>query len=85
MTTPLRTFTGFKGKIAFAQIDKISFVLMAKNTAQLETLWAHIMANAGPLDPAGIKSAILIEAAILPDVRPTRPTSPTSPTTTTEP
>ena len=75
----LKTFTGFKGKMAAAQIGDIQFVLLAKNSRQLEILWRHIMTEV-ELDPAGIKSAILIEAATLPDARPTSPTSQTSPT-----
>ena len=87
MTTPLRTFTGFKGAVAFAQIGNVSFALLAKNPRQLRILWASIMTSAPPLDPAGIKKAVLIEASLLPDgvktaldpVRPSRPlrTTPT--------
>jgi len=66
----IKTFTGYKGKMAAAQIGDTKFVLLAANSKQLSILWSHIMAQAGPLDPAGIKSAILIESATLPDARP---------------
>jgi hypothetical protein len=62
----LKTFTGFKGKIAFAEIGGVSFVLMAKNDRQLCALWSHIMQSV-PLDPRGIKPAIVIESNLLPD------------------
>jgi len=65
----MKTFVGFKGKMAAAQIGDIRFVILAQNSKQLAILWSHIMANAAPLDPAGIKSAILIEAATLPETR----------------
>lgn len=64
----LTKFIGFKGKCAFAQLDKFSFVIMAQNERQLEILWAHIMKSV-PLDASGVKSAILIEANILPGKR----------------
>lgn len=64
-----KTFTGFKGKMAYAQIGDLRFVLLAENSKQLAALWSHIMTQAAPLDPAGIKSAILIEAATLPDAK----------------
>jgi hypothetical protein len=64
----LTKFVGFKGKCAFAQVDKISFVILAQNERQLSILWAHIMESV-PLDPSGIKSAILIEANALPGKR----------------
>lgn len=61
----LKKFTGFKGLCAFAQIGKVQFVLLAKNRRDLEALWFHIMTEAGPLDPAGCKKAILVEAPLL--------------------
>ena len=61
----LKTFTGFKGLCAFAQIGNVQFVLLAKNRRDLDTLWNHIMTEAGPLDPEGCKKAILIEAPLL--------------------
>jgi hypothetical protein len=73
----LKKFTGFKGVVAFAQIGEVQFALLATNPRQLQALWSHVMANAGPLDPAGIKKAILIEASTLPDHRP--PTQEPSP------
>jgi hypothetical protein len=63
----IKTFHGFKGKMAGAQIGDIQFVILAPTARQLETLWSGIMTT--PLDPAGIKSAILIEASTLPDHR----------------
>lgn len=63
----LKTFTGFKGCAAFAQIGDVKFAILAKNSRQLAALWTHIMANAGPLDPAGVKKAILIESKLLPE------------------
>lgn len=62
----LKTFTGFKGKMAAAQIGPVKFVLLAKNEKQLAILWAHILREV-PLDPRGIRSAILIESNLLPD------------------
>jgi hypothetical protein len=62
----LKTFVGFKGKMAAAQIGDVAFVILAKNERQLEIIWASLLANI-PLDPAGIKSAILIESNLLPD------------------
>lgn len=74
----LKTFTGFKGKIAFAQKGHIRFVLMAANERHLAAIWHHVMSGL-PLDPAGIKPAILIEAATLPDHKAIGPISPISP------
>lgn len=62
----LKKFTGFKGVCAFAQIGDIQFALVASNQRQLNILWTHIMETV-PLDPAGVKKAILIEANLLPD------------------
>lgn len=61
----LKKFTGFKGLCAFAEIGHVQFALVAKNRRDLDTLWNHIMPEAGPLDPAGTKKAILIEAELL--------------------
>lgn len=61
----LKKFTGFKGLCAFAQIGNVQFVLLAQNKRDLESLWNHIMTEAGPLDPAGCKKAILVEAPLL--------------------
>lgn len=74
----LKTFKGFKGKMASAQLGKFPFVIMAANTRQLEILWQHIMRKV-PLDPAGIKPCILIEAATLPDHKAISPIAPISP------
>jgi hypothetical protein len=81
----LKTFTGFKGSVAFAQIDKVKFALVCKNNRDLELLWAHIMPGAQAIDPRGIKKAILIEAAVLqapkgfnPSTQPTQPAPPQS-------
>ena len=62
----LKTFTGFKGKVAFAQIGSAKFAILAKNTTDLAVIWRMILPGAEELDPAGIKSAILIEASTLP-------------------
>jgi len=67
MSTPLRKFTGFKGVCAFAQIGEVQFAILAASQRQIEILWAGILTEAGPLDPAGCKRAILIEQATLPD------------------
>jgi hypothetical protein len=80
----ITTFTGFKGSVAFAQIGDIKFAILARNTRQLQILWQSIMAEAGSLDPAGVKKAILIEACTLPPARerslarstPVEPTTP---------
>jgi hypothetical protein len=69
----MTTFTGFKGRVIFAQIGQIQFALIAKSPAQLRALWAHVMPDAGPLDPAGIKHAILIESSTLPCTVPKLP------------
>ena len=61
----LKTFVGFKGVCAFAQIDKVQFILVAKNEREMAALWLHIMKI--PLDPNGLKKAILIESKLLPD------------------
>jgi hypothetical protein len=42
------------------------FVLMARNQSELAAAWSVAMPGV-QLDPAGIKSCILIEAATLPD------------------
>lgn len=76
----LSQFTGFKGAVAFAQIGDIQFALLASNPRQLQTLWSHVMANAGPLDPDGIRRAILIEAATLPEPAKPAPEVQTTPT-----
>jgi hypothetical protein len=61
----LTKFTGFKGVCVFAQIGDVQFAMIAQNKRDLEALWNHIMPEAGPLDPAGTKKAILIEASLL--------------------
>lgn len=76
----LKQFTGFKGLCAFAQIGEIQFVILAHNKRELDALWAHIMTEAGPLDPAGCKKAVLIEASLLegraPSPKPVAPITP---------
>jgi len=67
MSTPLRTFTGFKGVCAFAQIGEVQFAILAASQREIDILWAGILTEAGPLDPAGCKRAILIEQCTLPD------------------
>lgn len=71
----LKTFTGFKGKCAFAQVGNLKFAIIAKTDRELQLLWDAVMEEV-PLDPRGIKAAILIEASTLPD-RSTRPSAPT--------
>jgi hypothetical protein len=66
MKTPLKTFTGLKGVCAFGKIGKVTFAIIAKTPRELSALWDQVMAAAGPLDTAGIKRAILIEASTLP-------------------
>jgi hypothetical protein len=61
----LKQYTGFKGICAFAQLGEIQFVIVATNQRQLQTLWDNIMTEAGPLDPAGCKKAVLVEAELL--------------------
>lgn len=65
MSSPLRTFIGFKGKVAFAQIMDFKFAIVCHSDRELRSLWAEIMPSV-PLDPRGIKSAILIESNNLP-------------------
>jgi hypothetical protein len=65
----LKTFTGYKGKMAAGQAGEIQFVLLAANAQHLQILWASLMSDADPLIPAGIKPGILIEAATLPDAK----------------
>jgi hypothetical protein len=79
----IQTFTGFKGTVAFAQIGDIKFAILAKNPRQLQILWQSIMAEAGPLDPAGLKKAILIEAKTLPPARRQSRPAAAQPTTST--
>jgi hypothetical protein len=68
----LKTFVGYKGKMAAAEIGEVQFILLAKNEKQLSILWAHILKEV-PLDPNGIKSAILIESNLLPEKRAVTP------------
>jgi hypothetical protein len=70
----LKTFVGYKGKMAAAQIDrpgsggKIQFVILAKNEKQLSILWDSLI-KSGSLDRSSVDSAILIRANILPGKR----------------
>lgn len=66
----LKTFVGFKGTAAMVEIGKIKFVILARNTHQLEILWASILSEAGPLDPSKCKPSIMVEARLLPDQKP---------------
>ena len=63
----LKNFTGFKGKMAAAEIGNIQFVILAPSQTQLAVLWESILPKAGPLDFAGVKSAILISPSDLPE------------------
>lgn len=51
------------------EIGKVRFFILAKNPKQLEALWSGILSEAGAFDPAACNSAILVEAAVLPDRR----------------
>ena len=62
----LRQFSGFKGSCAFAQVGEVQFAILAPNARQLGVLWQSILTEAGPLDAAGIQSAVLVSAADLP-------------------
>jgi len=60
----IKTFTGYKGKMAAAQIGEMPFVILAKNDQHLAAIWQLIMQDTA-LDPSGIKRAILIESSTL--------------------
>lgn len=75
----LKKFTGFKGLCAFAEVGNVQFVLLAKNRRELEILWNLFMSGAGPLDPAGCKKAILVEAPLLSSTKSTESITPISP------
>lgn len=62
----MKRFTGFKGVCAMAQIGKTQFCILAKNSKQLETIWAALVKESGELEPDMCKKAILIEANLLP-------------------
>lgn len=73
----LKTFSGFKGKCAFVCIGDIKFAILARTDRELQILWDGIMEGV-PMDPSGIKSAILIESATLPEVGRRSPSAPCS-------
>jgi hypothetical protein len=78
----LKTFTGFKGVCAFAEIDNVQFVILANNERQLAALWLHIMKF--PIDLDACKKAILVESKLLPDKKVSSADSPAEPTSHNE-
>ncbi len=68
----LQTFTGFRGKAALMQIGNIKFLVLAKDTAQLEALHKHILPNsAEPFNPVACQASIIIQSTVLPKSKPT--------------
>ena len=61
----LKTFLGCKGVVAFAESNGVKFAILANNPRDLARLWPVLLPAAAPLDPAGLKRAILIEAPVL--------------------
>jgi hypothetical protein len=62
----LKTFQGYKGKMAAAKIGEVPFVLMARTAEELAVIWERVMPGV-PLDPAGVRAGIVVEANTLPE------------------
>jgi hypothetical protein len=61
----LKTFTGFRGVAALAEVGGIQFVIIASTPKQLETIYRSLM-PACEFDPARCQKSIMIQAETLP-------------------
>jgi hypothetical protein len=68
----LQSFSGFRGKAATLQVGKITFMVLARNPAQLEKVCNFILKESGQtLLPEMIVPGIIIHSSVLP--KPTKP------------
>ncbi len=66
MSVGLQDFKGFRGVAALCQIGDVSFMVIAKNQAQLEIIYGHVMPQADPINPDACQKCIAIQASLLP-------------------
>jgi len=66
----LPTVTGFRGKAATLEVGGITFMVLARNPKQLESICNFILKESGQtLSPEMIVPGIIVHSSVLPPVR----------------
>lgn len=67
----LRSFTGYRGVAALAEIGGVKFVIAARNLAELEAVYTELLPKAPPFNPDACQTSIFISSKLLPEPKPT--------------
>lgn len=63
----IKTFTGFRGFAALAEVDGIQFVILARTETELEMLYKILLPEAPAFNPGACQKSIMIQAKLLPE------------------
>ena len=63
----LKTFTGFRGVAALAEVDGLQFVIIARDAAELEAIYTKILPDAPTFNPAMCQKSVMIQSSLLPE------------------
>lgn len=63
----LKSFTGFRGVAALAELDGLQFVIIAHNAAELEAIYTALLPDAPAFNAAMCQKSVMIQAGLLPD------------------
>ncbi len=63
----LKTFTGFRGVAALTETNGLQFVIIARDAAELEAIYAALLPDAPTFDPAMCQKSVMIQASLLPE------------------
>jgi hypothetical protein len=69
----LKTFTGFRGVAALAEIKygdrSIQFVIIARDPGDLQAVYETLLPDAPTFDPAMCQKSVMIQASLLPETK----------------
>ena len=75
----LKTFTGFRGVALLAEVDlpatlteeagSVQFVIIAHDAEDLAAIYAKLLPEAAPFNPAACQKSVMIQASILPELK----------------
>ena len=62
----LKSFKGFRGVAALAEVGNIQFVIIAATPKKLGVVYTALLPNAPAFDPAMCQKSVMIQSSILP-------------------
>lgn len=72
----LKSFRGFRGVAALAEVGKVQFVIIAATPKKLAAVYTALLPNAPAFDPAMCQKSVMIQSSILPEAKIHEPKTP---------